>query len=71
MLIVIAMLIADHNFFRRYYHEKWINERAGRNPPHKDLEISQMRMKCFRKFFPIAQELNQVKDEYSKICYLL
>jgi len=57
---------ADHTFFCRYYHEKWINERAGRNPPHKDLEISQMRMKCFRKFFPIAQELNQVKDEYSR-----
>lgn len=25
-----------------------------------------MRMKCFRKFFPITEDLNQVKDEYSR-----
>ncbi|WVZ81096.1 hypothetical protein U9M48_028514 [Paspalum notatum var. saurae] len=29
----------------RYYLEKWLNERAGRQPPHLDLEISVTRMK--------------------------
>jgi len=54
------------NQYCRYYHENWLNEHAGRKPPHKDLEISQMRMKCFKKFFPITEDLNQVKVEYSK-----
>ncbi|WVZ88415.1 hypothetical protein U9M48_034941 [Paspalum notatum var. saurae] len=55
-----------HSLNPRYYHEKWLNERPGRQPPHQDLEISVMRMKCFRKFFPVTEDLNQVKDEYSR-----
>jgi len=34
--------------------------------PHKDKEVSQMRMTCFKKFFHIPQELAQVKEEYSR-----
>lgn len=49
-----------HSLNPRYYSEKWINEGVGRVPPHKDLEISQMRMKCFKKFFPIIDHIRQV-----------
>ncbi|XP_072146540.1 putative transcriptional regulator tpeD [Setaria viridis] len=35
-------------------------------PPHKNKEVSQMRMTCFKKFFHIPQELAKVKEEYSR-----
>jgi hypothetical protein len=54
------------NPYCRYYHKNWLNERVGRKPPHKDLEKSLMRMKCFKKFFPIIDDLNLVKDEYPR-----
>ena len=44
----------------------WLQEGAGRLPPHKDKEISQMRMTCFKKFFRIPQELAAVKEEYAR-----
>ncbi|WVZ56169.1 hypothetical protein U9M48_006740 [Paspalum notatum var. saurae] len=50
----------------RYYSKKWIEEVVGRVPPHKDEEISQMRMSCFKKFFRIPQELAKVKEEYAR-----
>ena len=62
LFICIVLII----FICRYYHEKWISESEGRQPPHKDLDISVQRMKCFRKFFPVLKDLNQVKDEYSR-----
>ena len=55
-----------HSLNPRYYSEKWLSEGVGRVPPHEDLEVSQMRMKCFKKFFPILDELKRVKDEYAK-----
>ncbi|KAJ1257224.1 hypothetical protein BS78_K172500 [Paspalum vaginatum] len=39
---------------------------VGRVPPHKDKEVSQMRMQCFKKFFRNPEELAQVKEEYSR-----
>ncbi|XP_066342489.1 uncharacterized protein [Miscanthus floridulus] len=60
------LICLAHSLNPRYYHEKWISESEGRQPPHKDLDISVQRMKCFRKFFPVLKDLNQVKDEYSR-----
>jgi hypothetical protein len=37
----------------------------GRVPPHKDKEVSKMRLSCFKKFFRSPQELAEVK-EYAK-----
>jgi len=39
---------------------------VGRVPPHKDREISKMRLACFKKFFQAPQELAEVKEEYAK-----
>ncbi|KAJ1298855.1 hypothetical protein BS78_01G485900 [Paspalum vaginatum] len=55
-----------HSLNPRYYSKKWLEEGVGRVPPHKDNEVSQMRMTCFKKFFRIPQELTKVKEEYSR-----
>ncbi|XP_039831327.1 uncharacterized protein LOC120692156 isoform X2 [Panicum virgatum] len=55
-----------HSLNPRFYSNMWLQEGAGRLPPHKDKEISQMRMTCFKKFFRIPQELAAVKEEYAR-----
>lgn len=51
---------------KRYYNNKWLKEGVGRVAPHKDKEMSQRRMTCFKKLFGNPQELVAVKEEYSK-----
>ncbi|CAD6270713.1 unnamed protein product [Miscanthus lutarioriparius] len=46
-----------HSLNPRYYSKKWIEEGPGREPPHKDKEVSKMRMVCFKKLFPMPEEL--------------
>jgi len=55
-----------HSLNPRYYSEQWINGGVGRVRPHKDAEISQMRISCFKKLFPAAEDLKRVKEEYTK-----
>ena len=55
-----------HSLNPRYYSEQWINGGVGRVRPHKDAEISQTRMSCFKKLFPAAEDLKRVKEEYTK-----
>ncbi|XP_039780040.1 uncharacterized protein LOC120647340 [Panicum virgatum] len=50
----------------RYYSKKWLEEGVGREPPHKDKEVSKMRMVCFKKLFPMLEELAKVKEGYSR-----
>jgi hypothetical protein len=38
----------------------------GHVPPHKDKEVSKMRLSYFKKFFCSPQELAEVKKEYAK-----
>ncbi|XP_057418633.1 uncharacterized protein LOC130712831 [Lotus japonicus] len=35
----------------RYHRHEWLSEDASRVRPHKDVEITRERMKCFRKYF--------------------
>ncbi|WVZ64311.1 hypothetical protein U9M48_013851 [Paspalum notatum var. saurae] len=56
----------SHDGHHRYHTKKWLEEGVGRVPPHKDKEVSQMRMQCFKKFFRNPEELAQVKEEYSR-----
>ncbi|WVZ53028.1 hypothetical protein U9M48_004020, partial [Paspalum notatum var. saurae] len=42
------------------------DEGVGCVPPHKDKEVSQIRMQCFKKFFRNPEKLAQVKEEYSR-----
>ncbi|KAK8913951.1 hypothetical protein KSP39_PZI024294 [Platanthera zijinensis] len=39
---------------------------ALKNPPHMDEEISAMRIKCFKKYFPNQDERRLVNTEYAK-----
>ncbi|GJN06045.1 hypothetical protein PR202_ga23730 [Eleusine coracana subsp. coracana] len=50
-----------HSLNPRYYNREWLDQGTGRVPPHKDREVSRMRMTCFG-----PQELAQVKEEYAK-----
>lgn len=49
----------------RYYSQQCLEEGPGRQPPHKDKEVSKMRM-TFKKFFPMPETLAKIKEEYSK-----
>ncbi|KAH1107864.1 hypothetical protein J1N35_011632 [Gossypium stocksii] len=45
----------------------WLNEIPNRLPPHKDVEISEERNKCLRRYFPSTEERKMVFQERNKI----
>ena len=49
----------------RYYSGMWLHENPIRVPPHKDTEISEMRIKCFKRYFPDSDERRVVNIEYA------
>ncbi|KAF8389287.1 hypothetical protein HHK36_025980 [Tetracentron sinense] len=55
-----------HSLNPRYYSSMWLDENPNRVPPHKDDEISNMRNKCFKKYFPCVDERRAVNVEYAK-----
>ncbi|KAM0877623.1 hypothetical protein ACQ4PT_035393 [Festuca glaucescens] len=55
-----------HSLNPKYYSAKWLAQDKNREPPHKDDKVSKMRLKCFRKFFPIEEQLAKVKEEYTR-----
>ncbi|XP_062188472.1 uncharacterized protein LOC133891748 isoform X2 [Phragmites australis] len=55
-----------HSLNPRYYSQEWLHGGVGRVPPHKNKEVSKMRMTCFKKYFRIPTELSQVKEEYAR-----
>ncbi|XP_023740672.2 uncharacterized protein LOC111888796 [Lactuca sativa] len=54
-----------HFLHPRYYSDAWLMEDSTRCTPHRDEEISQERMKCFRRLFPNDDEYSRVLDEYA------
>ena len=50
----------------RYYSTVWLDENPIRVPPHKDEEISNMRNKCFKSYFPSREERIVANTEYAK-----
>ncbi|XP_028061236.1 uncharacterized protein LOC114264737, partial [Camellia sinensis] len=50
----------------KYYSSTWLDENTNRVPPHRDEEISSMRNKCFKKYFPNLEERRVVNVEYAK-----
>nr|KAJ0211483.1 hypothetical protein LSAT_V11C400188040 [Lactuca sativa] len=54
-----------HSLHPRYYSDAWLMEDSTRCAPHRDGEISQERMKCFRRLFPNDDEYGRVLDEYA------
>ncbi|CAH1435544.1 unnamed protein product [Lactuca virosa] len=45
--------------------DAWLMEDSTRCAPHRDGELSQERMKCFRRLFPNDDEYGRVLDEYA------
>ncbi|KAK8331729.1 hypothetical protein V6Z11_A10G093200 [Gossypium hirsutum] len=50
----------------KYYCSDWLNEVPSRLPPHKDVEISEERNKCLRRYFPSTEERNMVFQEFAR-----
>jgi hypothetical protein len=67
LFLVICACAAYHYLcLCRYYSKQWLDGGMGRVPPHKDKEVSKMRLSCFKKFFRSPRELAEVKEEYAK-----
>ncbi|XP_076926718.1 uncharacterized protein LOC143589995 [Bidens hawaiensis] len=54
-----------HYINPRYYSDAWLLEDSTRISPQRDGEISQERMKCFKRLIPNNDEYNKVLDEYT------
>ncbi|XP_028108350.1 UPF0496 protein At3g19330-like isoform X1 [Camellia sinensis] len=50
----------------QYYSSTWLDENPNRVPPYRDEEISSMKNKCFKKYFPNLEERRVVNVEYAK-----
>ncbi|PWA50999.1 DUF659 domain-containing protein [Artemisia annua] len=55
-----------HSLNPRYYSEEWLKESPNRLPPHRDKEISDERLKCFKKYFPSEVERKEIAMEFAK-----
>ncbi|CAH9118983.1 unnamed protein product [Cuscuta epithymum] len=54
-----------HSLNPRFYSEVWLDADPARVPPHRDGEISQERMKCFRRLYPNGDDYDKVLDEFA------
>ncbi|WCJ21049.1 hAT transposon superfamily [Euphorbia peplus] len=59
-----------HSLNPRYYTADWLESGIGRVAPHQDIEISNERNKCFRRYFPKADERRQILVEYTNFSSL-
>ncbi|PWA87399.1 hypothetical protein CTI12_AA035550 [Artemisia annua] len=55
-----------HSLNPRYYSEEWLKESPNRLPPHRDKEIFDERLKCFKKYFPSEVERKVIAAEFAK-----
>lgn len=61
--IIIYILIFNINC--RYYSHEWLSEDPNRVPPHRDMELTTERLKCFKRFFNDAEERRIVNTEFA------
>uniref|UniRef100_A0A452XPM9 DUF659 domain-containing protein n=1 Tax=Aegilops tauschii subsp. strangulata TaxID=200361 RepID=A0A452XPM9_AEGTS len=54
-----------HSLNPRYYSPAWINEVPGRISPNADHEVTEMRNKCFQKFYPDQEDFKTIKKEFA------
>ncbi|WCJ24667.1 hAT transposon superfamily [Euphorbia peplus] len=59
-----------HSLNPRYYTTEWLEGGIGRLAPHQDVEISNERNKCFRRYFPNSDERRQVMVEFANFSSL-
>ncbi|XP_057250650.1 uncharacterized protein LOC130591372 [Beta vulgaris subsp. vulgaris] len=55
--------------FLKFYSEAWLEENPNRVPPHRDTEISEGRVSCFRRLFPDNADFARAMDEYTIFSY--
>ncbi|XP_022869854.1 uncharacterized protein LOC111389199 [Olea europaea var. sylvestris] len=55
----------SHSLNPRYYSEEWLNEDPTRLAPHRDVEISRERIKCFKRYLSNEERI-MVNKEYAK-----
>ncbi|XP_061373230.1 uncharacterized protein LOC133315593 [Gastrolobium bilobum] len=55
-----------HALNPKYYNsQQWLQEDSSRVPPHMDLELTQERQKCLRRFFPSMEDRSRISLEYA------
>ncbi|XP_061366107.1 uncharacterized protein LOC133309353 [Gastrolobium bilobum] len=54
-----------HALNPKYYSRQWLQEDSSRVPPHMDLELTQERQKCLRRFFPSMEDRSRIGLEYA------
>ncbi|XP_057249930.1 uncharacterized protein LOC104886481 [Beta vulgaris subsp. vulgaris] len=52
-----------------FYSEAWLEENPNRVPPHRDTEISEGKVSCFRRLFPDNADFARAMDEYTMFSY--
>ena len=66
MVHVLSLLGLIHALLLcRYYSQQWLSEVPNRVAPHEDIEVSDMRNKCFRKMFPNLEDLRTIKRQFA------
>ncbi|XP_074381164.1 uncharacterized protein LOC141722833 [Apium graveolens] len=55
-----------HSLNPRYYSYDWLNGAHNRLPPHQDIELSQERNKCIKRYFPDGEARKAVSIEYAR-----
>ncbi|GAV84697.1 LOW QUALITY PROTEIN: Dimer_Tnp_hAT domain-containing protein, partial [Cephalotus follicularis] len=55
-----------HSLNPRYYSKEWLNVVLGRVSPRKDVELSEERNKCLRRYFPDVEERRLVNQEFAR-----
>ncbi|KAL3032428.1 hypothetical protein AAZX31_02G083100 [Glycine max] len=54
-----------HSLNPRYYSHEWLSEDPSRVPTYQDVELSDERKKCFRRYFDDVNVSRQVNLEFA------
>ncbi|KAL6519717.1 hypothetical protein OROMI_032611 [Orobanche minor] len=55
-----------HSLNPRYYSDAWLTMAPNRLPPHQDIELSEERNKCFKRYFPNSEARTSVNVEFAR-----
>src|SRR4051812_1033985 len=50
----------------RYYSDAWLSAAPNRVPPHIDIELSEERNKCLKRYFPSSEARTAVNVEFAR-----
>ncbi|WOH02245.1 hypothetical protein DCAR_0521634 [Daucus carota subsp. sativus] len=61
-----------HSLNPRYYSNTWLNAAPDRLPPHQDIELSEERNKCIKRYFPDgeARESYSIEKNWSTYSFI-